>query len=70
MVLAVVAAVDGLVVGGLAVLKLYHACLALVEVLFSLVGLGIEAEVDGDDLAVGVTQLGLSEQQNGEAGRR
>ena len=46
-----VAVVDGLVVGRLAVLELYHA---------RLVGLGIKAEVGGA-LAIGVIQLCLFE---------
>ena len=49
------------VVGCLAVLELGHAGLALLEVVARLVRLGVEAEVDGDYLTVGVVQLGLSE---------
>lgn len=49
------------VVGSLAVLELDHAGLALVEVLLGLLSLGIKTEVDRDDLAVCVAQLGLSE---------
>ena len=50
------------VVGRLAVLKLDHAGFALIKVLVGLFCLGIEVEVDGDDLAVGVVQLCLPEQ--------
>ena len=56
------------VVGSLAVLEFDHAGLALIEVLLGLLCLGIEVEVDGDDLAVGVIQLGLPEHQDRQTG--
>ena len=56
------------VVGDLGVLELSEGLFGVVELLLGVLRLGVELQIEADDLGVCVTELALPEQHDGEAG--